>query len=355
VEERGSAAERGLAADLGRRRAATEVAIAWLLAELAFWYVTGPFARPVRALAGIGICAVIALSMRRRGIGPAALLGSPARGAAWARALALTAVAGGIIVTAGWGLDLWRGLPTFDFARPGAPGAGRWWIGKLAAVSAQQLVLQGFAYPLFREILGRRGPALAASALLFGVLHLPNLPLAILSGAAAPVWCALYLRDRSLVPLIASHLALAIVARAACGDAIYNMRIGAGVLPLLPYTLEDEAGERLRVAPLSIEGFVDVCRPEGDRVVCDGWSADVDRGVPARAVVVWAAGGLHRFPLTGLPRPDVAEVWQRESLRPSGFRITLPGDWFEGEVRFFGLGEDRAAELGTLEGYDRDL
>jgi len=216
-------------------------------------------------------------------------------------------------------------------------GAVLWFAGKLVVVIGQQLSLQFFLLPRAVELAGHRSTALLLSSAIFGMVHLPNLLLAALTAAMAPVWCALYLRTRRIMPLILSHLLLAVVARAACGDAIYNLRIGAAVLPLLPRTVVAADGSGLRVVPGAIEGFLDQCTTEGETAVCFGWAADLDRREPATEIVILAAGTLRRYPANRQPRPDVAAEFQLPGIEDCGFRIELPAAWLatpEG-VRFF--------------------
>jgi hypothetical protein len=173
-------------------------------------------------------------------------------------------------------------------------------------------------------------------------VHLPNLLLAALAAAAALLWCGLYLRTRRLAPLLLSHLILALVARGACGDAIYNMRIGAAALPMLPRQLAAADGDSLRVVPGAIEGFLDRCMTAGDVAVCVGWTADLDRRQCATELVTLADGRLRRYGAPGLPRPDVAAEFRMPAIAECGFRIAIPTAWLEmpGGVRFFATAED---------------
>lgn len=339
-------------------RAGLELAGVWTLLEVALWVPEGPYLVVTRALAGGLILATVGVSFqRRRGhVSPNAALPlqrSPML-RAWFRALAATALAAALVITTAWLLGLWKGGLHFGFAAISAEEATSWWAGKLAAVTAQQLALQLFALPLCVEILGLSWTAMALAGLIFGAAHLPNVPLAVLSGGFAPVWCFLYLRSRRLLPLVASHLLLALVVRAACGDLIFNMRVGAGVLPLLPRTLVAAEGEELRVWPKIIQGFVDLCAVEGARAVCLGWSADTDRGSIPESIVVMAHRELHRYPMTGLSRPDVAAHFEQAPIKDCGFRLDLPADWFGAStpIRFFGEDANgRSSELQYGPGY----
>lgn len=116
------------------------------------------------------------------------------------------------------------------------------WIGeKTGVVIAQQLALQGLLVPCFAEItrsysgrITRRAHAhraLACGAIVFGLVHLPSLAVVALTSIGAYAWSYWYRRSGRILPLIASHLALAIVAHGALPERLnYNMRIGADAL-----------------------------------------------------------------------------------------------------------------------------
>ena len=58
--------------------------------------------------------------------------------------------------------------------------------------------------------------------------------------------------------------------------------------------------------------------------------------------LVLAAGSLHRYPATMLPRPDVADEFGLPAIEPCGFRLDLPAAWLaapEG-ARFFATAAD---------------
>jgi len=324
-------------------RPGLELIIFLALLELLLWLRHGPYVAAVQGTAVIAILVTVGLSLRR-GLPSGRFLQSravaPSR--AWLLALAFTGGAAAVLIVAGRWMNWWVGGLHFDFGGLTGWRVSGWWLGKLVVVAAQQLLLQFFLLPRVHELTGRRGPTLVLSSLVFGAMHLPNYLLAGLTAVAAPVWCSMYLRTRRVVPLILSHLILAVVARAACGDAIHHMRVGAAVLPLLPRIVAAADGSELRVAPRAVEGFLDRCSTEGERAICTGWAADLDRRQPATEIVVLAAGSLHRYPATMLPRPDVAAEFHLPAIERCGFRIDLPGVWLtapEG-VRFFATAAD---------------
>lgn len=73
-------------------------------------------------------------------------------------------------------------------------------------------------------------------------------------------------------------------------------------------------------------GWVDERRCEAGKLYLRGWAAALD-GETLKLVDIYLDGRLYRCP-TGLPRPDVAQVFGRPQLAGSGweFVLDLPGD-----------------------------
>lgn len=335
-----------------RSRAALELGGLVLGVEYLLWGELLPGFAVLRFVALVAIAALLWSSHLRRRSGESSESSPrPAAVRTYGLALLVTLAAAAIVMSLSWTAGWWAGsAPHFDVAALASWGDLRWWAGKAGAVIVQQLLLQYWVLPLCCELDERRAPALVLAGCIFGAVHLPNPVLSLLTAAAAPAWCALWLYGGRLLPIVASHLLLAILVRGACGDAIYSMRVGASVLPLLPRTLLAPDGGELRVMPRAIEGYVDQCRVRRDQVSCSGWTADVDRRRPADAVTVLAAGSWHRFPISGEPRPDVASAFRMPELERSGFELELPLAWFRDEAppRFFGVAAGKAAELEYL-------
>ncbi len=344
-----------------RAQAAIELASSLLLLEIIVWI---PGESPLaiwRLLPAALLAGVVLRSWRRRKAdanGAPSIPSAPWR-RAWGTVALATASATGLVFVFAWLGDYWQpsSLGATDLRR--SLGALMPWLsGKVIAVTAQQLGLQFVALPLCLELLGRRSLAIAASAMIFSLIHLPNPLLVALTGMASIGWCTLHLRTGRIAPLIVSHLLLAVVARGAFDDAIYNMRIGAAVLPLLPSTIMADDGSKLRVTPLALDGFVDECSSRGEWMICVGWSADVERREFAQSIRVMGGGSVHDYPIAPpigpYPRPDVATHFNLPKLEAVGYRLKLPAAWFAGgrEVRFFGAGQD--GEVSELE-YADDL
>jgi uncharacterized protein len=123
------------------------------------------------------------------GLGRAGFL-EAARGAA----VLLAAGLGGLLV---YRLLLgWRPLP------PGAPLV--FLLYPLWAL-VQQFAAQGLVAGNLDRLGIPRAGVIALAAALFGLAHLPDLPLVLLCAAAGAAWTALYLRTRNLWPLAVCH------------------------------------------------------------------------------------------------------------------------------------------------------
>lgn len=120
--------------------------------------------------------------------------------------LIVAAAAGGF---EGWP-GMWRGFLTYPF----------WGL-------AQQYAMQSFAYRRLREALARPGLAAAATAVLFGSAHWPNVALAGVTVLGGYVWCRLFERHPNLITLALSHGWLAVLVRAVWPAVwLHNLRIG---------------------------------------------------------------------------------------------------------------------------------
>ncbi len=99
----------------------------------------------------------------------------------------------------------------FDWAGPMAVAAhlGRY----LGWGFVQQYWMHAFAVRRFRQAGVGKAPMVPLAGVLFGLMHAPNWPLVALTGGAAMVWCALFLRKPNLFTLAASHAVLAVLVR----------------------------------------------------------------------------------------------------------------------------------------------
>lgn len=266
---------------------------------------------------------------------------------AWAVML-LATVAGALLFTAlaSW-LEL---LPNAD-SKLASRGLSHWIVKKLPTVAVQQLGLQLFVVPACFEIFRRRWLAVAVAAAVFGLIHLPNLPLMALTFCGGLVWCSLYLRTGRIAPLVVSHLLLAVLAAELAGHSLYHMRVGAGCLELLPYQVRSEHGDSFTVVPDSLVGSVDVCQPTPAGFTCRGWVLDRRCTQSVNQIIVVVDARIYRFNLAGLRRrhTGAAEMYGTPEQEMCGFHLPLTGISLRGasSIEFYGSADDGAVSAMT--------
>lgn len=102
-------------------------------------------------------------------------------------------------------------------------------VGYMGWSFSQQYALQGFVHRRLRESMGGRRRASVASALLFGIVHLPNPALVVAVTIAGYIWCRAYERTPNLFTLAASHAWLATMLLTSFPEKVHHvMRIGPG-------------------------------------------------------------------------------------------------------------------------------
>lgn len=92
----------------------------------------------------------------------------------------------------------------------------------------QQLLLQVLLVPRLRTVLGDRPVTVSAiAAIIFGLLHAPNVPLIALTVIAGFVWCEWFRRFPNFVAVWVSHFLLAAtVLYCLNGPALATLRVG---------------------------------------------------------------------------------------------------------------------------------
>jgi len=101
------------------------------------------------------------------------------------------------------------------------------WIFFWALV--QQYALQDFVLQRMTEVFRNPRSAALASAGVFAFLHLPNPPLALLTGIIGFVWCRLFQRHPNLFTVSLSHTILAVVLAHSFPRAwLHGMKVGPG-------------------------------------------------------------------------------------------------------------------------------
>jgi hypothetical protein len=93
----------------------------------------------------------------------------------------------------------------------------------------QQFAMQAFTYRRLREGIGGVAASALLTAFLFGVVHYPNLALALVTAVGGYAWCRLFERHPNLFTLALSHGWLAVLLRYSWPAAwLHNLRIGPG-------------------------------------------------------------------------------------------------------------------------------
>jgi hypothetical protein len=127
----------------------------------------------------------------------------------------------------------WR-MHTLHIVSHGLPG----WLGVWAYLLwalLQQFILQDFFLPRFQRLLASPAAAVAVSACLFAVVHLPNPLLTALTLVWGAVACALFLRYRNLYSLAIAHGVLGLCLAIAIPNAVHHqMRVGLSYLRWRP-------------------------------------------------------------------------------------------------------------------------
>jgi membrane protease YdiL (CAAX protease family) len=147
-------------------------------------------------------------------------------------AFALNAGGGNALQRAGWGHALRAScavilILVIAFGIPNRLPDWQRLFAYLAFAALQQLLLQKMLLARFSQAMPERAAMLLA-AVIFALWHTPNFGLMCLSFIAALLWCALYLRDQALSPLIVSHLLLGWFTLACVPtDLLRNTQVGS--------------------------------------------------------------------------------------------------------------------------------
>ena len=208
----------------GRAVALAEIVILLVTLEWVLWTDHRTvFSRPART-AGIAIMVVVVLTLLYRQRPGLAELGVAPR--SWWAGVGLLAAFTALAMLACASIGAWWGTIG------NVEHFGRWIVRNWYMEGVQQVLLQVILVPRLNAMLGRRGVAVSAlAAVIFGLLHAPNLVLMALTAAGAFAWCEWFRRHRNLPALWASHLALAAtVLYCLNGPALRKLRVGIGYL-----------------------------------------------------------------------------------------------------------------------------
>lgn len=114
------------------------------------------------------------------------------------------AMAAGVIVVAAV-------MESFDWDEP--LDVAEHFGGYLGWALVQQYWIHAFVVRRLRQAGVGRRIVVPLCGVLFGLMHAPNWPLALLTGGAAMVWIELFLYTPNLFPMVVSHASLAVLVR----------------------------------------------------------------------------------------------------------------------------------------------
>lgn len=300
-----------------------ELSLAVGLLELDLWSVRVLQSGWLRASIYLLLAALFCFSWRRRNAKKPA---AAPMGRAWLMTLAVTCGLAVAVAVAGWLVrepyeGCWRGLLRRR------PGELRTWLGiKAMVVLGQQIGLLGLLWPLCRDLMGRRGLGLLLACALFGVLHLPSLALVAITGTAALAWVVVYQHTGRLLPLVASHLLLAVLAHGLLPERlVYNMRVGAQAADLrkdrqLAYRSDTRARLRVLASDAYYAGHGGT-----DEAFVGALYRDVLHRPPADWEKAEALENLRRLSRAEVAEALVVSCESQEGWRPS-YSTTAPGN-----------------------------
>lgn len=157
------------------------------------------------------------------------------------------------------------------------------WIGtKVPAVVGQQLFLNLLLMPLLIRVVQNVSASVFIGAAIFSALHMPNPLLMLLTLVGGTVWITSYHQSRRLLPLIASHLILAVFAAAFGGEYLLNMRVGKSCLELIPTSMQSRSGPVWQF-PCSTVGCAERMIQTDECLLVEGWTYDATHAQPPRA------------------------------------------------------------------------
>jgi Type II CAAX prenyl endopeptidase Rce1-like len=203
----------------GKRRAAIEIAIAYVLILAVIW-APRPWQRILWFVAVAGIAAMTCRTFE--GLEEMGLRRKSFFRSLWVVGAAL-AIAAEAIAVAG-------AMHTLQVPSGPLQFIGTFWAYAIWTFVQQFLMQCFFLLRLLRVLPGSRSAAFAA-ALLFALAHLPNpilAPATLIWGFAA---CLIFLHYRNLYPLGMAHAIFGItIAITVPGPVVHNMRVGLGYL-----------------------------------------------------------------------------------------------------------------------------
>jgi membrane protease YdiL (CAAX protease family) len=202
-----------------KRRALAELATSYGLILIVVW-IPRPWQKQLWWIAAGAIFYFISISFD--GLNAMGLRAKNFLRALWVVGAALL-LAGAAVFIAAWRHTLHMPAGPFLFIQT-------FWAYAIWAGVQQFLMLAFFLLRMLR-LLPNAWSAVAATALIFSLAHLPNPILTPVTLIWGVISCQIFLRYRNLYPLAMAHAILGIaIAITVPGPAIHNMRVGLGYL-----------------------------------------------------------------------------------------------------------------------------
>ena len=185
-------------------------------------------------------------------------------------------------------LDLWSPVQLQNLQRT----AFDWLIVKIPTVILQQLVFQLIIIPTLYFLTGSVRLTVSCAAIVFGLLHLPNPLLMLLTALIGLVWFAVVFKSaKTLIPITISHLILALAVGNIAEEFVFDMRVGPVCFQKWPYEIKTaDSSTQFSVYPRLLFGNVESVTQTGNQLVFIGSAFDRDRNKsPAEILVVFGS------------------------------------------------------------------
>jgi membrane protease YdiL (CAAX protease family) len=309
-----------------------EIIVVVGLIEVYLWFLKGTSYQLSKNLAVISIVATVGFSVWNH---RHQLPDKTSITQSWLKALVGSVVLASILMFCAWVLGVIN-LDSYSSFWAKFVADQTWWKRKFGTVVAQQVALQLCLLPACITLLKKRWGGIVLSGFLFGMIHSPNPYLMLITIAGGCFWCWMWIDSRRMMPLICSHLLLAILAREYCNDALYNMRVGAKVLDLFPQCVQSATGDSFVNDPMLLRGEWNALKIEEGEVICQGWAVDTRQRQLVDELIVYTAidQGLSRFPVVRF-HSDYTQRVYGPHVHEAGFRIRLPLSDFRQAVKIY--------------------
>lgn len=214
----------------GSKRGLIELIVLVGAVVIDLWFLRG-LANPISELPAIClVVGVLWISIKRRGgLRQILSIRKESSGKAWLEMVAATTVSATGLLLLGSALRGSYDEIPLKIVQTGVLGFGLWIGQHLVWAAMQQGILLLFLRPVIGDIVRGSIAASVATALVFGVLHLPCLILFISTFFLGLLWMALFTRNGRIIPIIVSHAILSAIAFAAIPPQ-WNCELLVGVM-----------------------------------------------------------------------------------------------------------------------------